>query len=210
MEKRARKIFSILRRTYQKAKIVLRHGNAVQLLVAVMLSAQCTDKRVNMVTESLFRKYRTARDFAAAKSLEREIRSTGFFRAKARNIREACRIIDEKYSGKVPNSMDELIRLPGVGRKTANVVLSNAYGKNEGIAVDTHVRRLAFRLGLTENTKPDKIEKDLMKTFPRNEWNKITYLLIEHGRALCKAPVPLCSRCSVAALCPKNGVARSK
>ncbi len=210
MGKRVREIFSILRKTRPAAKIALRCTNIVQLLVAVMLSAQCTDTRVNIVTKGLFLKYRTARDFADARTLEREIRSTGFFRVKARNIREACRIIGEKYSGKVPKSMDALIELPGVGRKTANIVLSNAYGINEGVAVDTHVRRLAFRMGMTKNTEPDKIEKDLMKMLPRGEWNKITYLLIEHGRAVCKAPTPSCSLCPVALLCPKNGVATSK
>lgn len=190
--------------------MVLRYGNNVQLLVAVMLSAQCTDKMVNKVTEQLFKKYTTARDFARAnvKTLEHEIRSTGFYRVKAKNIIAACRILDECFGGRVPRTMDDLLQLPGVARKTANIVLGNAYDIVEGIAVDTHVKRVSYRLGLTKNTNPDKIEKDLMAALPREKWFTTTYVLIEHGRAVCKAPVPRCSACVVAKLCPQHGVTK--
>ncbi|MBS3054604.1 MAG: endonuclease III [Candidatus Aenigmarchaeota archaeon] len=206
------KVIQELRKLYPSAKIALRHANPLQLLVAVMLSAQCTDKMVNRITPALFAKYRTAKDFASAdiRGLEGMVKSAGFYRTKAKHIKDACKIIVGKHGGKVPDTMEGLLELPGVARKTANIVLSNAYGKNEGIAVDTHVKRLAFRLGFTENSNPEKIEKDLMAAFPRSEWNKVTYLLIEHGRAICKAPVPLCSRCALAGICPKNGVSKSK
>ncbi|MBI4019417.1 MAG: endonuclease III [Candidatus Aenigmarchaeota archaeon] len=206
------KIMLGLKKSYPSAKIALRHAGPLQLLVAVMLSAQCTDKMVNKVTPALFERYRSAKDFASADIEEMEvlIKSTGFYHAKARHIKAACKIIAEKYNGKVPDNMEGLLELPGVARKTANIVLSNAYGKNEGVAVDTHVKRLAFRLGFTESTNPEKIEKDLMAMFPQSEWNKVTYLLIEHGRAICKAPVPLCSQCSVSSFCPKDGVSKRK
>ena len=206
------KIMAGLRKLYPSAKIVLQHENPLQLLVAVMLSAQCTDKTVNKVTPSLFKRYKTAKDFASADSEELEalVKSTGFYHTKARHIKAACEIIVEKHDGKVPNTMKGLLELPGVARKTANIVLSNAYGKNEGVAVDTHVKRLSYRLGFTKNTDADKIEKDLMASFPRREWNKVTYLLIEHGRAVCKAPAPVCSQCAIAGLCARNGVIKSK
>lgn len=208
--RKASRILSILKKEYGEAKISLNSSNPVQLLVAVILSAQCTDKRVNIVTAGLFRKYKTASDFAGAdlKTFEQEIRPTGFYRNKAKNIIDSGRIIANEFNGKVPDTMENLLELPGVARKTANIVLSNAYGKNFGIAVDTHVKRLSYRLGLTKNTNPDKIEQDLMKLYEKNTWNKITYLLIEHGRAVCKAPVPLCSKCVLNRICPKNGVAR--
>ena len=206
------KVMSALKKLYPSARIALRQENPLQLLVAVMLSAQCTDKRVNMVTPVLFAKYKSAKDFASADlgELEQMVRSTGFFRMKAKHIKEACKIIVKKHKGNVPDTMEWLMELPGVARKTANIVLSNAYGKNDGIAVDTHVKRLAFRLGLSENTNPDKIEKDLMAAIPRSEWNKVTYLLIEHGRAVCKARAPICSQCDINGMCPKNGVTKSK
>ena len=207
-----KKMISILKKKYPQAKISLRNKNPVQLLIAVILSAQCTDKRVNIVTKDLFKKYRTVKDFANTdlRELEKDIRSTGFYRNKAKNIKNTCKILIEKHNGKIPDTMEELLELPGVARKTANIVLNNAFGKIEGIAVDTHVLRNSFRLGMTKNKNPVKIEQDLMKMFPKNQWNKITYLLIEHGRALCKAPTPICSECLLNKLCPKNGVIKSK
>lgn len=208
VSKKASRIISILKKEYREAKISLNSSNPVQLLVAVILSAQCTDKRVNIVTAQLFKKYKTASDFAGAnlKKFEQEIRSTGFYRNKAKNIINSARIIAEEFNGKVPDTMEGLLSLPGVARKTANIVLSNAYGKLEGIAVDTHMRRLNYRLGLTKNTDPNKIEQDLTKVIPRKMWNTYTYLIIEHGRAVCKAPVPYCSKCVLNKICPKNGV----
>jgi endonuclease III len=209
-KKRAAAAIRLLSREYPKPGISLDYGNPVQLLVSVMLSAQCTDRRVNIVTASLFRKYKTAADFANVKQsvLQREIRSTGFYRNKARHIIAATKIILHDYNGKVPDTMDALLKLPGVARKTANIVLSNAYGKLEGIAVDTHMKRVNFRLGLTRNTNPDRIEQDLMKIIPRKLWNTYTYYIISHGRAVCKAITPACSRCVLRKICPKKGVPR--
>jgi len=172
--------------------------------VAVILSAQCTDERVNKVTKDLFRKYRSARDYArvAQEELEQDIRSTGFFRNKAKSIKACCTILDEKYGGKVPDSMDELLELPGVGRKTANCVLGSAYGQNSGIVVDTHVKRLAERLGLTRQKEPDKIELDLMKVVPEKNWHDFGNLLILHGRAVCDARKPRCPECVLRQECP--------
>jgi endonuclease-3 len=172
--------------------------------VAVILSAQCTDERVNKVTKDLFRKYRSARDYArvAQEELEQDIRSTGFFRNKAKNIKACCTILDEKYGGKVPDSMDKLVELPGVGRKTANCVLGSAYGQNSGIVVDTHVKRLAERLGLTRQKEPDKIELDLMKVVPEKNWHDFGNLLILHGRAVCDARKPRCPECVLRQECP--------
>ncbi len=213
--KRAKKIFSILSRKYPNAHIALRYGNPVQLLVAVILSAQCTDKKVNEVTELLFKKYKTAGDFADAHPaiLEREIRSTGFYRAKAQSVISACKMLEADFGGAVPSAMEDILKLRGVARKTANVVLGNAYGIVEGIAVDTHVRRLSQRLGFTAHNDPVKIEKDLMVLFPKKDWFHLTYLLIDHGRTLCKAPIPRCESCPVMPLCPTGrdrlGVRRS-
>jgi len=174
--------------------------------VATILSAQCTDERVNIVTKDLFGKYRTADDYADApqEMFEREIRPTGFFRNKARNIRAAAKKIVEDFGGEVPDNMEGLLTLPGVARKTANVVLGSAFGKNEGIAVDTHVRRVAGRLGLTrhENNQGDRIEKDLMQLVPREEWTIFAHLLIFHGRAVCTARKPNCPECAIKRLCP--------
>src|SRR3989304_2713836 len=180
-QKRAFEILRRLKRAYPKAKIALKYGNNIQLLVAVILSAQCTDKKVNEVTGDLFKKYKTAKDFTNAniKTFEQEIRSTGFYHNKARNIIAACKMIENEFNGKVPNTMGELLRLPGVARKTANIVLYNAYGVIEGIAVDTHVRRVAGRLGLTQYQDPDKIEQDLMEIIPKKDWGIFSYLLIE-------------------------------
>lgn len=186
-----------LRREYPAARIELRFATTWELLVATMLSAQCTDKRVNIVTEQLFRKYRAVRDYAGAeqRTLEQDIRSTGFFRNKARHIIAAARMIEGTFNGAVPGTMEDLLRLPGVARKTANIVLFNAFGKQAGIAVDTHVKRLSNRLGLSSQENPVKIERDLMAVVPRNLWGRFTYWIISHGRAVCVARTPRCSVC---------------
>lgn len=207
-----RKIIQKLRATYPDAKCALHHRNPLELLVATILSAQCTDERVNQVTPALFARYHTAADYANAPAgdLEEMIRSTGFYRNKARALRECCRAIADRHNGNVPATMDELVALPGVGRKTANVVLGVAFGKAEGIVVDTHVARLARRLGLTRQTNPEKIEADLMKIVPRNDWIDFSHLLIWHGRKRCNARRPDCIQCEVANLCPKIGVKGAK
>ena len=195
-----------LKTAYPNAKMALRYGNEIQLLVAVMLSAQCTDKKVNEVTEKLFKKYKTAKDFATAdrRTLEQEIRSTGFYHSKARSIREACRTIVEKFGGNVPRAMGDMLQLRGVARKTANVVLGNAFRVVDGIAVDTHVRRLSQRLGYTKSDNPEKIEQDLMALIDRKDWFMLTYFLIEHGRRVCNARRPGCSACVLQDLCPSS------
>lgn len=200
---RVLKIIELLGNEYPDAKTALNYTNPLEILVATILSAQCTDKRVNVVTKSLFKKYRTAEDYANADlaELEEDIRSTGFYRNKAKNIKNTGRMLVEKYDSQVPRTMEELIELPGVARKTANIVLSNAYGVIVGIAVDTHVRRLSKRLGLTENTDPNKIEKDLMAIVPKSQWKRITNLLIFHGRNVCMARKPKCSICTLNTLC---------
>lgn len=199
-------IFEILRKEYPDAKIALSYRNPLELLVATILSAQCTDERVNKVTVSLFKKYPTVESYARASlpGLEEAIKSTGFFRNKARNIKACCELILEKFGGRIPQTMDELITLPGVARKTANIVLSNAFGIVEGIAVDTHVRRLAYRLGFTTENEPDKIEKDLMAVIPEKYWFNLSYILIDHGRKICKARAPGCKHCVVRHLCPSS------
>ncbi len=198
------KIIEMLETEYQDAETSLKYNNPLELLVATILSAQCTDSRVNIVTKSLFKKYRNAEDYAKAdlKKLEEDIRSTGFYRNKARNIKKSCQILIEKFNSQVPKTMEELLGLPGVARKTANIVLSNAYGIIEGIAVDTHVRRLAKRLGFSEHTNPNKIEKDLMNIVPRDKWMRFTDLLIFHGRKICAARKPKCGICILNKLCP--------
>src|SRR3990167_9715207 len=195
-----------LRKLRPDAKIALKYKNNMQLLAAVILSAQCTDKKVNEVTEKLFKKYKTVGDFADAdiKTFEKEIYQTGFYHAKARNIIAAAKMIQKEFKGILPKTMKEILRLPGVARKTANVVLGNAYGVVEGIAVDTHVRRLSQRLGLTEKDDPVKIEQDLMKLLPKSEWFKTTYRLIDHGRAICTAKDPRCDLCPLSKLCPSS------
>jgi endonuclease-3 len=205
-KRRVKKIIELLKKKYPEAKISLKYENPTQLLVAVMLSAQCTDLKVNEVTKVLFQKYKSAEDFADAdlRTLKEDIKSTGFYKAKARHIKESFEIIIKKYNSKVPSSMDNLIKLPGVARKTANIVLSNAFKIVEGIAVDTHVKRLSQRLGLTHNNYPDKIEQDLMKLIPKKDWFKFTYLLIEHGRQICSAKKPLCKICVLNKLCPSS------
>lgn len=202
------KILALLKKTYPNAKIALLFSNPMELLVATVLSAQCTDKRVNIVTESLFKKYKNAKDYAKAnmKTLEQEIRSTGFYRNKAKNIIGAAQKIIKDFGGKMPNSMEDLLKLPGVARKTANIIIFNAFNKTEGIAVDTHVRRLSQRLGLTKNKDPEKIEKDLMKLIPKKEWGRFSYLLIDHGRAVCDAKNPKCPECVLKTLCPSKKI----
>lgn len=203
-KKDADKIYSRLKKEYPEATTTLGHANALQLLVATILSAQCTDERVNKVTKELFRKYRSLEDYARAKPavFEQDIRSTGFYRNKAKNIIGAARSIRDDFGGRVPDTMGELVTLPGVARKTANIVLTHAYDKNEGIAVDTHVKRLSGRLGFSCNTDPVKIEKDLMLLFFTKEWGQISNVLIEHGRAVCAARKPHCLDCPVKRLCP--------
>ena len=188
-------ILKALKEEYPQAKCALNFSSPLEMLVATILSAQCTDKMVNKVTESLFKKYRTAKDYAQAdlKGLEQDIRSTGFYRNKAKNIREACRIIMEN-GGKVPQTMNGLIELPGVARKTANIVLGNSFGIVQGIAVDTHVRKFSLKSGLSKNKNPDKIEKDLMEAIPKREWFVFTYRVIDHGRD-CKYKKPGCKVC---------------
>ena len=193
---------------YPGAHCELNFHDPLQLLVATILSAQCTDKRVNMVTPALFKKYRRAKDYvnASQAQLENSIKSTGFFRNKSKSIRAAMRAIAEEHNGKVPDTMEELRELPGVGRKTANVVLGNAFGKNEGIVVDTHVARLSHRLGLTKQKDPEKIERDLMKLVPREHWTDWSHWLIWHGRRCCYARKPDCSNCEVFRLCPSGKI----
>ncbi|MGQ9503719.1 MAG: endonuclease III [Thermogutta sp.] len=202
------KILQILNREYPDASCSLNYTTPLELLIATILSAQCTDERVNQVTRDLFQKYRTARDYAQTPQtqLEKDIQSTGFYKNKAKNIRECCRQIDERFGGKVPKDLDQLITLPGVGRKTANVVLGTAYGIPSGIVVDTHVARISQRLGLTENTDPEKIEEDLMGLIPQGEWIAFSHRMIKHGRKYCTARKPACDACPFTALCPKHGV----
>lgn len=201
---RAQKIIQRLKKKFSRAKIALNFSNNWEFLVAVILSAQCTDKKVNEVTEKLFKKYKTLDDYVKAnpKEFEKMIHSTGFYRAKAKNILASAKMVKEKFRGKIPKTMEEMLTLKGVARKTANVVLGNAYGIISGIAVDTHVRRLSQRLGLSQNNNPEKIEKDLMNIIPKKDWFKITYLLIEHGRAICAAKDPRCDLCPLTNICP--------
>ncbi|WP_456430965.1 endonuclease III [Thermosulfuriphilus sp.] len=202
--KRLEKVLDILKKTYPKAKIALKFSNPLELLVATVLSAQCTDERVNQVTRELFKKYPTVSAYVEAplEELEQDIKPTGFYRNKARNIKEAARIILQDFGGQVPRTMEEMLRLPGVARKTANIVLANAYGVVEGIPVDTHVRRVSQRLGFTKEKDPNKIEKDLMAIIPREDWARIPYIFIDHGRKVCKARKPRCQDCPVKDLCP--------
>jgi endonuclease-3 len=206
IEARAPEIIRLLSETYPHAKVALNFSNALEMLVATILSAQSTDENVNKVTATLFKKYRTAEDYLRVPEdeLKADIKSTGFFNQKATAIREACRRIVEAYDGQVPDTMEDLITLRGVARKTANIVLGNAYGKVEGIAVDTHVKRVANRLGLTTRSDPDKIEQDLMRLIPKDRWFDFTYVLIDHGRALCVARRPRCEACPVNHLCPAS------
>jgi len=203
---RARKILARLKREYPDATSALHHSNALELTVATILSAQCTDARVNMVTPHLFAKYRTAADYAAAdpRVLEKEIQSTGFFRNKTKSIIGMAQALVERHGGEVPQTMEELTALPGVGRKTANVILGTWFGKNEGIVVDTHVHRLSRLLGLTRQDDPVKIEQDLMAIVPRDDWTWFSHMLIQHGRAVCIARRPRCADCVINRLCPSS------
>jgi len=205
---RTQKIIAGLEKAYPAAHCELVHNNPLELLVATILSAQCTDKRVNIVTAELFKKYRSAQEFAEADlaELENAVRTTGFYKNKARNIKAACRDIVEKHGGKVPRTMEELIQLGGVGRKTANVVIGNAFDINVGVVVDTHVGRLSHRFGLTKHSAPEKVEQDLMKLVPQKKWALFSHLLIWHGRRRCSARKPDCAHCEVLKLCPRLGV----
>jgi endonuclease III len=203
---RITKIIARLKKEFPNARTALEFSNPLQLLISTILSAQCTDVRVNMITPNLFNNYRSVKDFAEANKseLEEEIKSTGFYRMKAKHIINASNAIVDQFGGQVPKTMDELLSLPGVGRKTANCVLGGAYGIQSGIVVDTHVIRLANRLGLTKNDAPDKIERDLMTLVPKREWYRFSNLLILHGRKICKARKPLCDKCVLANICPSR------
>jgi endonuclease III len=203
---KAHEIIKLLKKEYPELKTVLHFGTPFELLVATILSAQTTDVLVNKITETLFKKYRTLKDYAEApiETLQKDISSVNFYKTKAKNIQNTAKLIIEQFSSKVPKTMGELTSLPGVARKTANIILFNAYGINEGVAVDTHVKRLANRLGLTRNEDPVKIEQDLMKLIPKDEWGNITHLLIFHGRKICRARNPNHSECVLYNICPSK------
>lgn len=207
-EKTISEILKRLKKEYPKQKTALKHKNPFELLVATILSAQATDVHVNKVTGDLFKKYRTVKDYATTpiEKFQKDVSSINFYKNKARNIIRSAIMIIEKFDSRVPKSMEELITLPGVARKTANIILSNAYGINEGIAVDTHVKRLSNRLGLTEHNDPVKIEKDLMEVTPKEEWSNLSHLLIFHGRNVCNAKKPKHNECVLFDLCPSNNL----
>jgi endonuclease-3 len=206
LKERARKIIRLLKHAYPDAKCSLNHSNAFELLIATILSAQCTDARVNLVTQDLFRKYRKPEDYLKVpeNELQHDIRTTGFFRNKTKSIQGTSKALTEKHKGKVPHTMDELLELPGVARKTANVVLGNAFGISSGVVVDTHVTRLSRRLALTQQKTAEKIEQDLIALVPKKDWVIFSHLLIAHGRVICKARNPLCAECVVEKLCPSS------
>lgn len=206
------KIWTLLKAEYPDVKPSLNYSNPLELLVATVLSAQSTDVQINRVTEKLFKKYRTAEDYASAdiRELENDIYSTGFYKSKAKNIKEATRIILERFNGEVPKTMEELVNLPGVGRKTANIVLARGFGITEGIAVDTHVKRVSRRLGFTKNSDPEKIEQDLMSLVPEKEFDAFSMTLISHGRKICQARKPECPICVVKDLCPSSFIFMSR
>jgi endonuclease III len=207
-KKRAKKIIALLSKEYPTAKCSLDHKNPLQLLIATILSAQCTDKRVNLVTPALFARFKTAKDFAEAglPELEKYVRTTGFYRNKAKSVKAAGQALVEKHGGEVPKTMEELIHLPGVGRKTANVVLGTGYGITSGIVVDTHVSRIAERLGLSPKASPEKMEKYLMEVIPKKDWILFPHQIIYHGRAVCKAQRPNCPGCVLNRVCPSAAV----
>ncbi|MCO6511609.1 MAG: endonuclease III [Aridibacter famidurans] len=207
-EKQAKTVIRRLDKEYPDAHCALNHTSAFELLIATILSAQCTDERVNIVTEDLFRKYGGPKDYLEVEEeeLQEDIRSTGFFRNKAKNIRGACQKIIDDFDGEVPQNMDDLLTLPGVARKTANVVLGNAFGIASGVVVDTHVKRLSYRIGLTDEKTPEKIEKDLMELVPKKHWVMFSHWLIYHGRRVCNARKPDCENCVLNDICPKRGV----
>jgi len=206
LTQRVRKIIRLLKRAYPDAKCSLNHSNAFELLIATILSAQCTDARVNIVTQDLFRKYRKPEDYlkVSPKELQQDIRTTGFFRNKTTSIQGTAKVLTEQYGGEVPQTMDELLELPGVARKTANVVMGNAFGVSSGVVVDTHVTRLSHRLGLSAQKSAEKIEQDLIAIVPKKDWVIFPHLFIAHGRAICKARSPLCAECVVEKLCPSS------
>lgn len=206
LKDRVREVIRLLKRAYPDAKCSLNHSNAFELLIATILSAQCTDERVNIVTADLFRKYRKPEDYLKVTPLElqEDIRTTGFFRNKARSIQGTAKVLSEEYSNRVPETMDELLELPGVARKTANVVLGNAFGVKAGVVVDTHVTRLSRRLVFTKEKQAEKIEADLMPIVPKKDWVIFPHLLIYHGRRICKARNPLCSDCVIEKYCPSS------
>ncbi|MDP8216655.1 MAG: endonuclease III [Candidatus Kaelpia imicola] len=203
---RAIKIIKILSKEYSKSKTALFYKNPFQLLIATILSAQCTDSKVNEITPGLFKKYKDVHDFSVArkKELEKKIHSSGFYRNKTKNIIASSKMIVREFDGEVPDNMDSLLKLPGVARKTANIVLSSGFQKAEGVAVDTHVKRLSLRLGFSSSSNPDKIERDLMSIFPMSYWLKLNYILVNHGREVCKARNPLCFKCIVSGLCKRK------
>ena len=206
LKTRTKEIIRLLKRAYPDAKCSLNHSNAFELLIATILSAQCTDERVNLVTGDLFRKYRKPEDYLKVpnRELEKDIRSTGFFRNKTRSIQGTAKLLTEQYGGEVPNSMEELLELPGVARKTANVVLGNAFGVKAGVVVDTHVTRLSHRLGLSQEKQAEKIERDLIELVPKKDWVIFPHLMIYHGRQICRARNPACEQCVVEKLCPSS------
>jgi endonuclease-3 len=206
LKARTRKIIGLLKKAYPDAKCSLNHSNAFELLIATILSAQCTDARVNLVTQDLFRKYRKPEDYLKVreKELQRDIRTTGFFRNKTKSIQGTAKVLTEQYGSKVPETMDELLELPGVARKTANVVMGNAFGIASGVVVDTHVTRLSHRLGLSAEKTAEKIENDLIVLVPKKDWVIFSHLLIAHGREICKARSPLCDQCVVEKHCPSS------
>ena len=208
VKRHAARVIRQLRRHYPHATCALDFRNPLELLVATILSAQCTDERVNLVTKELFRKYRSAADYARARQsqLEREIKSTGFFRNKAKSIRACCKVLVEQYDGQLPEDIEALVEMPGIGRKTANVVLGTALGIASGIVVDTHVARLSRRLGLTENKDPKKIEQDLIQQIPKKHWVEFSHQMIDHGRRICSARKPKCDQCPMGSFCPRTGV----
>src|SRR6267378_6406730 len=206
LKDRVKKIIRLLKKAYPNAQCSLNHSNPFELLIATILSAQCTDQRVNIVTADLFRKYRKPEDYlkVSEKELQKDIRTTGFFRNKTKSIRGTAKALIADYGGEVPDSMAELLELPGVARKTANVVLGNAFGIKAGVVVDTHVARLSHRLGLTQEKQPEKIERDLIAIVPRKDWVIFPHLMIYHGRKVCKARSPLCEECVAEKLCPSS------
>ncbi len=206
LKERTRKIVRLLKRAYPDAKCSLNHSNPFELLIATILSAQCTDARVNIVTQDLFRKYRQPADYlkVSEKELQQDIRTTGFFRNKTKSIQGTAKALTEHYSGEVPQTMEKLLELPGVARKTANVVLGNAFGISAGVVVDTHVTRLSHRLGLTKEKHAEKIEPDLVTIVPKKDWIIFPHLFIAHGRAVCRARNPLCNQCVIEKLCPSS------
>ncbi len=212
LKERTKEIIRLLKRAHPDAHCALNHSSAFELLIATILSAQCTDERVNIVTADLFRKYRRPEDYlkVPAVELQQDVRTTGFFRNKTKSIQGACKMLVEEFGGEVPRTMDELLRLPGVARKTANVVLGVAYGIAAGVVVDTHVSRLSQRLRLTKHKDAGKIEADLMELVPRKDWIIFSHLLIFHGRRVCKARRPLCEQCVVEKLCPSSSLKTGK